>query len=152
MIAIKTFQDCEHAYLRPEEPGSQSKEAVTESGSHSGTGQAQVVWETLGTCIIQDNVGKTRAQDKDKNCSRGSFPGQYALKIVSPASVFRRRICVVFQIEKSQNSHSSTIFPLSPCPIGRGGPEGRQALFLTSSSSRGFEVTLFVPSCCDPCR
>lgn len=28
MIAIKTFQDCEHAYLRPEEPGSQRKEAA----------------------------------------------------------------------------------------------------------------------------
>ena len=49
MIAIKTFQDCERAYSRPEEPGSQSKEAMTDSGGHSGTGQARVVWETLGT-------------------------------------------------------------------------------------------------------
>lgn len=31
MIAIKTFQDCEHAYLRPEKPRSQrKKEAITE--------------------------------------------------------------------------------------------------------------------------
>lgn len=31
MIAIKTFQDWKHAYLRPEKPGSQRKEeAITE--------------------------------------------------------------------------------------------------------------------------
>lgn len=54
MIAIKTFQDCEHAYLRPEEPGSQRKmEAITE-GEQTGLGG----WETLG------NVSNTRHQGK----------------------------------------------------------------------------------------
>lgn len=43
MIAIKTFQDCKHAYLRPEEPGHKKKKETI-------TGwEARVVWETLGT-------------------------------------------------------------------------------------------------------
>lgn len=91
MIAIKTFQDCEHAYLRLEEPGSQrKKEAITE-------------WECTGLSGLGDVNNRRhwwkrgKEWDRDKNlCSSGSFYGQRSLKIISPASFFRMKILIVF--------------------------------------------------------
>lgn len=66
MIAIKTFQDCEHTYLSPEEPGSQRKEAAIREREGVGGGRLGFVWEALGDAnsirIVEERKGAGQRQ------------------------------------------------------------------------------------------